>query len=295
MRLGERFFNPSSEVEENFVFKGSENPLVMTRLYDLLHVCHFQLQLYPFDIQTCGIGFAVPYKLENRLRLIPGKLNMTVDSGLKVIGLQWLEQKTPELIQIEVKVQRVYFFHLAATYVPTTCLILISELILFIGESILIKHVFAVCMFCFADEDHFDTIVQVALTTMLVMYTLYQSVSASLPVTSYLKMIDIWLLFGLFIPFLVFVLTIVIKNLSDEEDDIEELQKLDRKKNKIDVRPFKGEVVEQKQQQLSLLKKLARKKKLLVRRLVQITVPLVTVVFIAGYWTIALLYYHEMI
>ena len=43
----------------------------------------------------------------------------------------------------------------------------------------------------------------VALTTMLVIYTLHQSISATLPATAYLKMIDIWLFGGLSVPFIV--------------------------------------------------------------------------------------------
>jgi hypothetical protein len=41
----------------------------------------------------------------------------------------------------------------------------------------------------------------VALTSMLVMYTLFQSVSDDLPQTPYLKMIDIWLLAGRLVAF----------------------------------------------------------------------------------------------
>ena len=43
----------------------------------------------------------------------------------------------------------------------------------------------------------------VALTSMLVIYTLHQSISANLPLTSYMKMIDIWLFCGLIVPFIV--------------------------------------------------------------------------------------------
>ena len=48
----------------------------------------------------------------------------------------------------------------------------------------------------------------VALTAMLVTYTLYQSISEYLPHTSYLKMIDIWLIGGLLFPF--FIVTILV-------------------------------------------------------------------------------------
>ena len=50
--------------------------------------------------------------------------------------------------------------------------------------------------------DHFDAVVAVNLTAMLVMATLYQTVNNDLPATSSLKMIDIWMLLALAIPFM---------------------------------------------------------------------------------------------
>ena len=41
----------------------------------------------------------------------------------------------------------------------------------------------------------------VNLTVMLVLVTMFISVSEGLPKTSYIKMIDVWLVFVLFIPF----------------------------------------------------------------------------------------------
>ena len=54
--------------------------------------------------------------------------------------------------------------------------------------------------------DNFDAIVAVNLTGMLVMVTLYQTVNDNLPTTSSIKMIDIWMLFALAIPFLEVIL-----------------------------------------------------------------------------------------
>ena len=48
----------------------------------------------------------------------------------------------------------------------------------------------------------FEAIVTVNLTSLLVLTTLFISVSNSLPNTSYVKMIDIWLIFVLCMPFL---------------------------------------------------------------------------------------------
>ena len=66
----------------------------------------------------------------------------------------------------------------------------------------------------FIDESHFEATIMVALTSMLVMYTLNQSVGESLPKTSYMKMVDKWLMFSLLMPFLVF-LALVLMDMAD--------------------------------------------------------------------------------
>ena len=48
---------------------------------------------------------------------------------------------------------------------------------------------------------------------MLVLTSMFISVVAGLPVTSYIKMIDIWLLFNLTIPFVDVILTCIIDNM----------------------------------------------------------------------------------
>ena len=47
----------------------------------------------------------------------------------------------------------------------------------------------------------FEATVVVNLTVMLVLVTMFISVSEGLPKTSYIKMIDVWLVFVLLIPF----------------------------------------------------------------------------------------------
>jgi hypothetical protein len=61
----------------------------------------------------------------------------------------------------------------------------------------------------FFDENHFELAIGLSLTIMLVMYTLYQSILDSLPKTAYLKLIDIWLIFCLVLPFFIFLIQII--------------------------------------------------------------------------------------
>merc|ERR1712020_319018 len=69
----------------------------------------------------------------------------------------------------------------------------------------------------FIDFSHFEVSIMISLTSMLVTYTLYQSVSALLPSTSYMKMIDIWLFGGLFFPFIIITILIIMDSLITKE------------------------------------------------------------------------------
>ena len=47
----------------------------------------------------------------------------------------------------------------------------------------------------------FEAVISVNLTALLVLTTLFISVSGTLPTTAYIKMIDVWLIFAQLIPF----------------------------------------------------------------------------------------------
>ena len=76
------------------------------------------------------------------------------------------------------------------TYLPTCCILFMAIITLYI------------------DESHFEATIMVALTAMLVLYTLFQSISENMPPTAYLKLLDIWLIFGLIMPFIIFIIEI---------------------------------------------------------------------------------------
>ena len=78
------------------------------------------------------------------------------------------------------------------------------------------------------NKEHFKTNVPVTITTMLVMYTLYMAVSNKLPPTSYIKLIDIWLIFGLTLPFTVFFLHVLIEHFPVSHPDPATAVKLKR-------------------------------------------------------------------
>ena len=59
----------------------------------------------------------------------------------------------------------------------------------------------------------------VNVTTLLVLTTLFISVSDALPRTSYIKMMDLWLIFNLMIPFIEIILQTMIHKLHDEDEN----------------------------------------------------------------------------
>ena len=56
------------------------------------------------------------------------------------------------------------------------------------------------------------------LTSMLVLTTMFINVSNNLPKTSYMKMVDVWLLFNLFYPFLVVLIHTYMDTLRNDEE-----------------------------------------------------------------------------
>ena len=87
------------------------------------------------------------------------------------------------LIVIEISLGRKLMNSILTIYLPTILLICI------IHATNYFKDFF------------FEAVVTVNLTGMLVLTTIFMTVSSNLPQTSYVKMIDIWLLFCILVPF----------------------------------------------------------------------------------------------
>ena len=64
----------------------------------------------------------------------------------------------------------------------------------------------------------FEAVIAVNLTSMLVLTTMFINVSNNLPKTSYMKMIDVWLLFNLLLPFIEVLIHTYMDTLRDDDD-----------------------------------------------------------------------------
>ena len=106
------------------------------------------------------------------------------------------------LIGVEITLCRKLAYHVFNIYIPTLILAMIAGFTLFI------------------DFSHFEVSIMIALTSMLVTYTLYQSISANLPHTSYMKMIDVWLFGGLIFPFFIIAILVIMDFLIMREKNL---------------------------------------------------------------------------
>merc|ERR1719495_1437323 len=108
-------------------------------------------------------------------------------------------------VKVFVKLGRRLLSNTLTVYLPTILLNLIGHL------TVYFKPFF------------FEAIITVNLTVMLVITTMFISVSNSLPMTSYVKMIDIWLLFNLTVPFVEVFLQTYIEHIRGNLEDKKEM------------------------------------------------------------------------
>ena len=125
--------------------------------------------------------------------------------------------KEDDMVIMALKLKRKVATELLTTYLPTILLLLITFVTIFF------------------DKDLFGDAIAVNLTIMLVMTTIFTSKIEELPPTSDMKMIDIWLIFCLIVPFLEVILRTAIECMNCschicEPKDATEAEKEDNKR-----------------------------------------------------------------
>ena len=253
IRKGKCQQNRIEEPDEDCVYPGSENPLRMENWVSVVLDCQFHLAMYPFDSQECPMKLVKPVNYAS-------EFVMQWKKYPHLHGLNHLEYEVDDLhfnytkstlneITVYVHLRRRITFHIFNTYLPSFCLMVIAVFTLFI------------------DVSHFEATIMVTLTSMLVIYTLHQSISSNLPQTSYMKMIDVWLVTGMIVPFVIIaVLVILDRMIIRESNQVNEIGN-DGQKYRWNSKMF--------------LKSM------------QIILPLTIGFFCIIYWTIGLSYYYH--
>ena len=106
--------------------------------------------------------------------------------------------------------------NLLGIYLPSLFIMIIAQVPTSCGKYNYINPSVIQATLYFSKE-HFKTSIPVSITAMLVMYTLNNSVASKLPQTSKLKFIDIWIIHGLFVHFIIIILLVLIEHLPGTE------------------------------------------------------------------------------
>ena len=54
-KLGEHKAGDRTEAIRAYYFKGAENTITFSRIYDIGFICDYNMAWYPFDVQTCEL------------------------------------------------------------------------------------------------------------------------------------------------------------------------------------------------------------------------------------------------
>ena len=161
--------------EEINIFKGSENRIVFESSYTKSFSCEYQLQMYPFDLQVCTINLEIRKLEKSSVLLFPKEIKML---GQKVLTqytlMNWKMKPTnssdySEGVVVTISMKRRLMNEILTTYLPSFIILVI------IYSTNFFKPFF------------FEAVVTVNLTSLLVLTTLFISVSSSLLKTSYVK------------------------------------------------------------------------------------------------------------
>ena len=201
-------------------FKGGENTITSSRFYNREFICNFNMQWYPFDTQRCSMIFVVDEKSENFVDIEIEKLNFLGPRELtqyfvKKYSSRKIKSNERSSIFVEIVLGR-RLFSLMTVFAPTLILNLVGH------------------MSNFFKARFFQVSMSLNVTVMLVQTTMFISVNSNLPKTSYIKMIDIWLLTSLIKPFLDILLQTYIEHLRVDEKPKQD--KDEQKDTKLDIK-----------------------------------------------------------
>ncbi|XP_064085616.1 serotonin-gated chloride channel mod-1-like isoform X1 [Macrobrachium nipponense] len=195
-----------TDVKMDTIYQPKSSRLVKRQQYYASFNCQFELFSYPFDTQTCQIII----KLASADRKVIDLENATVTySGMKYLlkyevkNINILLQPSGgyAIMEVTFDLERRYSLLVLTVFLPTFLLMGISYGTLFIKPK------------------DFDTRSMMALTTLLVMYTMFDQVSSNLPDTAYIKMVDLWFFFCIFTIFSVNIIHIWVEFLPPGDDD----------------------------------------------------------------------------
>ena len=178
-------------------YLGNETTIQMKKMIQNNFICSFgNISLYPFDTESCQIRFEY-MGLPQLVDLIPGFLTIHPSSfgDYKVFRENnYIYKVREDVLAFNITLGRNFQSIFLVTYLPTILMNIINQATNYITAP-----------------GKYEFIVTVNATCMMVLASIYLSVSSSLPRTEMIKPIEVWLLVNLAYPFLVIIINIVLQ------------------------------------------------------------------------------------
>ena len=183
-------------------YRGSENPYIKDSLHQAEFTCSFDnIKNYPFGFQNCSFEFIL---IKTTARLVEGNITYQgpTEVGQYIIDKWFLSCGEAEEMKVEgcpdckpispckvtVRMSRNLLSVIVITFVPPFLLNVLNQ------ASVYLK-----------GESKYDLIITVNITIMMVLASIYVSVSGSLQSTPDIKPVELYLVFNLLYPFFVII------------------------------------------------------------------------------------------
>ena len=164
-------------------------------------MCSFnQIEWYPFGDQECVFGFSIQGTDNRMTDLINDTFTEPQEKSVGEYSIKkWVYEKILTIsgenrIEVKMVLSRKFFGIFMVTYLPTILMNIINQAS---------NHI--------TGDTKYDMIFTINITSMMVLASIYLSVSSSLPSTPTIKPVEWWLLFNLGYPFLVIIVNILVK------------------------------------------------------------------------------------
>ena len=212
-KLGSAEMTDFDGLRQNETYKGAENLLHKKMIYRAKFYCSFEnVEWYPFGQQNCSFSMFIPDSANNLTNLFPEDFKYY---GSTAVGQYILEGWTVHMrnviednvgLTFTVKLRRDLMNIFMVTYLPAFIMNLINQTTNYISSP-----------------DKYELIITVNITCMMVLASIYLSVSGALPPTSAIKPVEWYLLSSLAYPALIILVNIAIQVRSETSKELNRL------------------------------------------------------------------------
>ena len=182
------------------IYDGNSNPLIRFSKHDITFFCDFNgiVANYPFGTETCSFDFHLEGRA-HRLTTINHTLKFPTEKLIgqyEIIGwdVKYSQSQSKNIVTVSVSLAKRKCNIFMMNYIPALLINTINQATNYI-----------------TGDTKYDLIITVNITSMVVLATIYMSVSMSLPSTPDIKPVEVWLFFSIAYPFWVIITNVVMQ------------------------------------------------------------------------------------